>query len=78
MMRLWSVLAQLGLRRIVLTNAWRVETLAGKYIYIYTYIYIYGYIYIYIGIYLYIYIYTCLSSILPDPPPPREKVLVTW
>lgn len=25
MMRLWSVLAQLGLRRIVLTNAWRVE-----------------------------------------------------
>ena len=29
MMRLWSVLAQLGLRRIVLTNAWRVETPAA-------------------------------------------------
>ncbi|CAE7221324.1 nucI [Symbiodinium pilosum] len=25
MMRLWSVLSQLGLRRVVLTNAWRVE-----------------------------------------------------
>eukprot|EP00434_Breviolum_minutum_P017237 symbB.v1.2.015217.t1/scaffold1115.1/size137032/2 len=25
MMRLWSVLAQLGVRRIVLTNGWRVE-----------------------------------------------------
>ena len=25
-MRLWSVLSQLGLRRVVLTNAWRVET----------------------------------------------------
>lgn len=25
MMRLWSVLAQLGLRRVVLCNAWRVE-----------------------------------------------------
>ena len=28
-MRLWSVLAQLGLRRIVLTNAWRVEATAA-------------------------------------------------
>ena len=24
-MRLWSVMAQLGVRRVVLTNAWRVE-----------------------------------------------------